>query len=140
MVSKVMILTAAFAVTSISATQVTNFILDIAGGLGSGSCSSVVSFDDAPDVELEGCASTSDGITVPTELGDVTVKCDVNGGGVNGENQCGSQRVVCRSGCCVTIDLQSADSACSIPDFCTGGDCEECDEKTGSNVPASLTC
>lgn len=140
MVSKIAILAAAFAVTSVSAVQVTDFVLDIAGGLGTGYCTSVVSFDDSTDIELQGCASSSDGITVPSDKGDVTVKCDVNGGGPNGANQCLNQRVVCRAGCCVTLDLQSSGAACTIPDFCTGADCTICAEQTGSNVPADLVC
>ena len=92
MLSKLVILFAALLATAISATQVTKLVVDIAGGLGVGSCSAVVSFDDAPDVELHGCASDSSGVTVPTHFGDVTVKCDVNGGGPNGANQCLNQK------------------------------------------------
>lgn len=123
-----------------SATQVTNLVLDVAGGLGTGSCSVVVSLDDSPDVEVQGCPTSSDGITVNTSEGPLTVKCDVNGGGPNGANQCLNQRVVCRSGCCGTVDLEESEAACTIPDFCTGGDCLMCAEQVASNAPVDLTC
>ncbi|KAJ9145361.1 hypothetical protein NKR23_g5418 [Pleurostoma richardsiae] len=129
------------AATTVGATEVTNIVVDIADSEpASGACATVVSFDDAPDVELLGCASSSDGITVPTELGDVTVKCDVNGGGPNGANQCLNQRVVCRAGCCATMDMQDSDASCTIPDFCTSGDCLLCVEMVPSNAPQPLTC
>jgi hypothetical protein len=35
------------------------------------------------NVDLLRCAASSDGITVPTELGDVAVKCDANGVGIS---------------------------------------------------------
>ncbi|KAI5460828.1 hypothetical protein BGZ63DRAFT_405276 [Mariannaea sp. PMI_226] len=140
MVSALAIATALLGVASnVQATRVTKFVLDISGGLGIGKCSSVVSFDDAPDVELQGCASDSNGITVGTNLGPVTVKCDVNAG-PSGANQCLNQRVVCRSGCCVTIDLESSNAACTIPDVCTSGDCTICAEQTGKDLPLDLKC
>lgn len=133
------LLALAAASTTVKATQVTKFVLDISGGLGFGYCTSVVSFDDAPDVELHGCSSSSNGITVNSSKGPVTVKCDVNAQS-GGANQCASQRVVCRSGCCATINLQSSEAACTIPDMCTGADCTICAEQIGSNVPANLEC
>ena len=144
MVSKVVILSAAFAAfaATVGATAVTSLIVDIAEEAESvGDCSAEVTFDDgSPTVELQGCFTDSNGITVSTALGDVTVSCNVNGGGVNGENQCASQRVVCRSGCCATINLQDSDAACSIPNFCTDGGCVECVEETGINLPVDLQC
>ncbi|KAI5456652.1 hypothetical protein BGZ63DRAFT_434725, partial [Mariannaea sp. PMI_226] len=140
MVSALAILATTLSVAcTINATQVTKLVVDIAGGVDTGSCATVVGFDDAPDVELDGCAQSSSGITVPTDLGDVTVKCDVNSQG-GGASQCLNQRVVCRAGCCATVNIQLSDASCTVGDICSSGSCTACAESVGINVPANLEC
>jgi hypothetical protein len=141
MVAKITILLGALAaVSSVNATAVTGLVVDIAGGLGVGICTALVTFDDSPsNVELHGCSASSDGITVNSSKGPVTVKCDVNSQG-GGANQCATQRVVCRSGCCATVNLQGSEASCTIPDMCTSGDCTICAESIGSNLPVNLVC
>ena len=95
-------------VAAVQATSVTKLLVDIAtAGQGAASCLSRVSFDDAPDVDVLGCILDSNGRSVNTALGQVTVKCDVNAGPL-GPSQCLDQRVVCRAGWCATLQLVPA--------------------------------
>ncbi|RVX75964.1 hypothetical protein B0A52_00321 [Exophiala mesophila] len=68
-------------VAAVQATSVTKLLVDIAtAGQGAASCLSRVSFDDAPDVDVLGCILDSNGRSVNTALGQVTMAKNVPAG------------------------------------------------------------
>lgn len=126
------------------AASLTSFTLNTAGGLGTANCAIQLQTDFTPGTAtLNGCRETLDG-TTSIENAQFHVYCDGEKVLPSGQNECANIRHVCctiplAGTSCVEVQLIQDNAPCSIPNICTGGDCLECAQDVGSNLPVAFS-